>query len=520
MRSIGIASLVLAGIATTGVTCSSQLHVSKAMAQRERVEKLTGDINKAQAKVELSKAECDKRKEEAVKAFEAFKISPERLILKRVWIFDSGKTDRCGFFYPKGQGYSVIDPKCEGAIFHEDAHMLYNKIMHYANQNTDASASFYKFLSELIDRNRATSGAVYFYYFSREGRVPAVGPEWGNWAQVHGDESQKIYKELEYLFETGTKKKPAAEFATILLDEKEPKDRALDNAVRIIIGRGFIGTGTGTEMTEIGHDYFGRFVQALDDASQGIDDQKLYKALSKQVKELYKIHAWVKSQGADGLTNIGTKNNASNREIRDDIKKRAGIEKQFMDSRKKVQAALVLLRKGSPKAAEYLENWLNYQVMPGLMDEMFARLGESLIMRHNDSPTMDRFKVDGPQIYGLQQLASHIEKSANEGAYTDKENALAVVRHIRGLVGHYMGGVQEDSKATWESIFKDTKCFDNAENAMVAAEIEEIRRAHQKNLDVVEQLPSKEKFYAGYIAAMLMLAGAGYLVYSGQRKDD
>ncbi|MCX8200333.1 MAG: hypothetical protein N3G76_02595 [Candidatus Micrarchaeota archaeon] len=523
LKIISAASLAVLGAATAGVTYNTHSHFSQAIEQRVQAEKLSEDLQLAREKARLPEEQCRKKREIATAHFSTLKASPDRLYSSRVWLYNSGKNSKCGFFYPQGQGYVVVDPSgsCGSAIFHADAHKLYNDIMRFIKNDPAAQKIFFNMLSKLIDNNPQAAGEIYFSNFSRDGPIPSIGPKWGVWLSERAQQSKNIYNKLEYLLvdkkeaQNTKSSTPASQAA----GEAE-SDTALYNAERALTGTGFMGTGTGVDITESQRDYFGRFVRALEDSAQAVSDRKAYAQLMREVEVLKKIHEWAKGKGAD-LARQAERGSGAKQAAKQKKEKPTEVETQFIRMRSSMQNALGLLRQSSPAAAAYLEDWLASKAMPGLLQEMFARVYEGMVMKHTGAPRDNKVAPDKEALASLLEFASHMHKKADAGEYKDNDGAMKVIIHLHRIVSHYAGSTSsqvQEGEAT--GLFSESPCFTNAESAIIAAEIEEVARMHKRNIDVLNQVPQQKVFHISYALVAIMLMGAAYLAYTSGRKDD
>ncbi|MEM3364697.1 MAG: hypothetical protein QXS93_04295 [Candidatus Micrarchaeia archaeon] len=556
LKIIGATSLAVVAFATSAVTYNSHSHVSPAIEQRAPAAKLSDELQKARKKVSIPEDQCKSITKNAVEKFNNLKIPPDVVYSSRVWFYSYSNDQRCGFFYPKGQGYTVVSSRdgCERELLHADAHKLYNSISRFIENDPIARKKFSEMLFNIIGKNPDVAGKIYFANFSYNGNVPSIGPAWGGWLTGRARKAEEIYKGLEYLFAAGAKSARApASTATGAPNDagagNTVADRALYNAQQSIIGTGFVGTGTGTDISDLQRDYFGKFLRALEASAQAVSDQRTYKELMREIGKLKEIYEWAK-------TNYSVKKNEKPAALAK--KPPVAVEKQFKEMRNSMQNALDLLRKSSPAAAAYLGEWLASQVMPVLMEEMFARLNEDLALKRNsaimggsirgqpmkrkdanvggnakgdvskrkDAMVNEKAIVDKESLSTLLEIASIILNKVEAGEYKDKEGALKVATHIRRLVNHYLNdkAQPEDTKQAagigWQDVLKEPRCFKNAESAIIAAELDEVERLHRRNMDILAQLPEERVFYLSYLFSLFMLAGAGYLAYTGTRKED
>ena len=596
LRNIGIASLVLGGIATAGVTCSVESRFSKALEERPRVEKLADELNRAKEKVSLPKEKCNEYKERMSGILEKSGAPADLLLQKRFWLADID-AKKCGFFYPKGKGYSVVNPRpeCVGQVYRNDGYLFYEKILRYAKH----SDSFYDLREPLIEWN-PVAAAVFFRY-STNNDVISIGNEWGSWLGEKDKNAREIYAKLSTI--SGSNGRNNGSDSASAQVQEGGADLALSNVKYVIEGKGFPATGTGVDPTGISRDYFSRFIDALESGANGVKDPKLYSALLKSVNQLRND----KKKVDDALKQLES---APAKPSQKNMQQRIKALKLLETVRGDVMAALELLRKGSPGSADYLYEWFYSRVNSIVAREMFASLYESLALKYTGAPTLNRFRPDDKVLALLLQTAKEIRESAEQGKYQNSDDAMAVAGQIIKLVGNFRWKEKEnkvvqkskdaqvnkdagrdmqkskdaqvnkntgrdiqkskdaqvnkdtgrdiqkseDAQATkdagrdmqkskdtqvnkntgriqndmsdsadtqdvkWEEILQNSECFDDAQKALIAAEIEEIARINDRNAEVLSQLPQKKNFYMLYIAAILMLAGAGYLAFS--KKDD
>ena len=539
LRNIGIASLVLGGIATAGVTCSVESRFSKALEERPHVEKLADELNRAKEKVSLPKEKCNEYKERMSGILEKSGAPADLLLQKRFWLADID-AKKCGFFYPKGKGYSVVNPRpeCVGQVYRNDGYRFYEKILRYARH----SDSFYDLREPLIEWN-PVAAAVFFRY-STKNDVTSIGNEWSSWLGEKDKNAREIYAKLSTISGSNGRNNGSDSASHSAQVQEGGTDLVLSNVKYVIEGKGFPATGTGVDPTGISRDYFSRFIDALESGANGVKDPKLYSALLKSVNQLRND----KKKVDDALKQLEY---ASVKPSQKNMQQRIKALRQLEAARGDVVAALELLRKGSPGSADYLYEWFYSRVNSIVAQEMFASLYESLALKYTGAPTLNRFRPDDKVLALLLQTAKEIRESAEQGKYQNSDDAMAVVGQIIKLVGNFRwkenkvvqkgkdagrdiqkgkdaqvnndaGRIQNDSADTqdvkWEEILQNSECFDDAQKALIAAEIEEIARINDRNAEVLSQLPQKKNFYMLYIAAILMLAGAGYLAFS--KKDD
>lgn len=519
-RNIVSTGVVLVGLAIGGITYSAHMHIKEGWAQKTRIENALQKNKDAMKKVRLLEQNCDKEREKMAKELDNLKVPPGLFMQgSNVWLLTGGSDKGCGFYYPKGKGYSVVvaDPKCASAIFHNDGHALGRLLSNLYGEDVISN-----FIGKLYGENvifnfignPATAGAVFSRYFSCNSSVPNIGSSWGTWITKQYSDTEKIYAALQYLLENSNNKNgnghkltaPSSEPTTNNNNNNDDKESlALGNAKKSIEGKGFVGTGTGTDITDIRRDYFGKFVGAYSNAVNGISGNKpSYNKLLLRVKKLEELYTQVKGQCAH-IPDLSTE------------KKRKNMEKQFITMLKTVNDSLKLLEKSSPGAAKYLQNWFAFEVIYRLNDEVFARMVESLAMKYRGPPSERMFSVDAELLKALEKIAKNIE-SVNKDD-NKNERALTIATYINNLVKHYKGQQikSNETNITWKSILENSKCFDNAENAIIAAEIEEVNRLLNRNLAIVEQLAPKKTIYSGYFMSLLLL-GIGYLLFG--RKDE
>jgi len=574
LRNIGIASLVLGGIATAGVTCSVESRFSKALEERPRVEKLADELNRAKEKVSLPKEKCNEYKDRMSGILEKSGAPADLLLQKRFWLADID-AKKCGFFYPKGKGYSVVNPRpeCVGQVYRNDGYLFYEKILRYAKH----SDSFYDLREPLIEWN-PVAAAVFFRY-STKNDVTSIGNEWSSWLGEKDKNAREIYAKLSTI--SGSNGRNNGSDSASAQVQEGSTDLVLSNVKYVIEGKGFPATGTGVDPTGISRDYFSRFIDALESGANGVKDPKLYSALLKSVNQLRNDKKKV-DDALKQLESLPAKPSQKN------MQQRIKALKLLETVRGDVMAALELLRKGSPGSADYLYEWFYSRVNSIVAQEMFASLYESLALKYTGAPTLNRFRPDDKVLALLLQTAKEIRESTEQGKYQNSDDAMAVVGQIIKLVGNFrwkekenkvvqkskdagrdmqkgkdaqankntgrdiqkskdaqvnkdtgrdvqkgkdaqvnkdVGRIQNDMSDSadtqdvkWEEILQNSECFDDAQKALIAAEIEEIARINDRNAEVLSQLPQKKNFYMLYIAAILMLAGAGYLAFS--KKDD